>query len=245
MTKEYCMAFLNDEISSLMRDNGASMCGFADLSRVDGRPEGMPPRAVSLAVALDREIVSAILDGPTADYQAEYDRVNARLNELTALLADWLSERGYDVMAFPATVTDSVEDWRAELRFPFQHKTAARLAGLGWIGKSALFLNREYGSAFRLSTVATDAPIETGIALEKSLCGACTACVDACPSHAILGRLWDESMEREDYYDARACYQQTERYIDERGMRSNVCGICIAVCPWTRRYLERGTPGCR
>jgi len=235
---------LNDEISSLLQENGASFCGFADISGISALPDGLPPRAVSIAVTLDVEIARSIADGPTKAYQDEYDRVNEKLNSLTALLAGWLENRAYAAVSFPATVSDAGDSWKQKLRVPFQHKTAATRAGLGWIGKNALLLNKTYGSAFRLSTVVTDAPFDVGVPVVKSQCGGCTVCVNACPSGAIKGVLWEPGMKREEYLDARACYNQTCVFIEEQGLRSNLCGICVSVCPWTRRYLDRDVPVC-
>ena len=63
----------------------------------------------------------------------------------------------------------------------FPHKTAATQAGLGWIGKTALFVSPRLGPRLRLATVFTDAELPVGEPVTEGRCGSCRRCVDACP----------------------------------------------------------------
>ncbi len=126
---------------------------------------------------------------------------------------------------------------------PFQHKTVATRAGLGWIGKNALLITREYGSAVRLASVLTDAPLPVGKPVNHSSCGDCANCVGVCPGGAIKGINWQLGMYRDEFYDAQRCRETALAQAGKVGIDRTVCGMCIAVCPWTRRYIEQALAG--
>lgn len=123
------------------------------------------------------------------------------------------------------------------MRGLFSHKMAAVLAGLGGIGRSALFLSNEYGPALRLSTVLTDFPIETSSPV-PSPCTNCGICVQKCPVGALTGRQWEPGLSRDELIDARKCSAYMKKAYQKIG-RGAVCGICMAVCPLSRRGTAR------
>lgn len=117
---------------------------------------------------------------------------------------------------------------------PVLEKPIAARAGLGWLGKNTLLLTKEEGSFFFLGEILTDLPIPTDPPVEASSCGPCKACVEACPTGAILpsGKL-----------DARLCiaYLTIEHKSDiplelrpAIGNRIFGCDDCQLVCPWNR-----------
>ena len=172
------------EITQLLQGGGANLVGFANLA---GLPAGVRhdlPRAVAFAVALNAEIVASIIDGPTKPYYAEYRRVNHLLTELSESAAALLRRYGYQAVSSAAT-DEGVDAKTHSTLLP--HKTVATLAGLGWIGKCALLVSEDYGSAVRLNRVLTDAPLPTATPVVASRCGQCRACVDACPGQVPTG----------------------------------------------------------
>ena len=64
---------LNAEIESMLKEYGANLVGFADVTKLPGKVTGGLPRAVSITVALNPAIVKAISDGPTRLYYSEYE----------------------------------------------------------------------------------------------------------------------------------------------------------------------------
>ena len=232
---------LEQEISERLIGAGAVVVGFADLAPLDEPTRQGLPRAVSFGMPLTPSIVADITEGPTEEYSAEYHRLNALLTQLGQDLAGFIENRGWKAQARPAT-----GDWvAATLRAPFQHKTAATLAGLGWIGKCALLVTPAYGPAVRLASVLTDAPLRTGDPLTESRCGDCTACVDICPGKACSGKAWRQGMPREEFWDPKACMAGMQKVSMARLQRSGICGMCIAACPLTRAYLRRTPQLCR
>ena len=68
--------------------------------------------------------------------------------------------------------------------------------GLGWIGKTALFVSPQFGPAVRLATVFTDLDLPAGDALVEGNCGDCRSCVDACPAGCGRDVQWRAGMPR-------------------------------------------------
>lgn len=232
------MSSQKEWISALKKElhnRGASVVAFADLYELPEEVCQGYPYGISIGVALNPGIIAQIVEGPTSDYEAEYNRVNRLLETLAALAAQYLQQQGFE--ALPATVTLTKLD-ETSLATALPHKTVATRAGVGWIGKCALLVTKEFGSAIRLATVLTDAQLPATLAVNTSCCGACHACVDVCPVGAPTGIEWHAGMQRDRIYDAFACYRQTKQWVKQRNLTYHICGMCIATCPWTQQYLR-------
>ncbi len=222
-------------LKKLLESQGASFVTFADLSELPTEPRRGYLYGVSIGVALNPDIMTGITNGPTKEYEAEYNRVNRLLGELAEAGAEYLRQRGFEALPSAATVGKPDEEYLAT---PLPHKTVATRAGVGWIGKCALLVTKEFGSAIRLTTLLTNADLPTAFAVDESYCGDCCACVDICPVRAPSGKAWRVGMLRENFFDAFACYRTTGRWMRERNLNHHICGMCIAVCPWTQRYCS-------
>lgn len=223
------------ELRRLLSDRGAALVGCADLEPLPPEVREELPRAVSIGVALAPSIVAGNVDGPTVDYAAEYARVNALLNRLAEDAAGLLRRSGHRAVAVGATVEKlDLETLATSL----PHKTVATRAGLGWVGKCALLITKGFGAAVRLSTVLTDASLKVGKPVEASRCGECTECVEVCPAGAPSGRHWQAGQRRESFFDAFACCRMAQQRAGRIGSPYTICGICIAVCPHTKRYTD-------
>ena len=230
---------LNDELITLLKSRGANLVGFADLQEINTDIRDGFPFGVSIAVALNPKIIAGIKDGPNRPYYEEYKRVNHLLDQLSRQVAEYLEQKGYKATSSIAT-NAGIDLQTLSTRLP--HKTTATRAGLGWIGRCALLVTEDYGSAVRLTTVLTNANLKTGNSINSSDCGNCLVCVDTCPGNAITGADWQAGIPRESLYDAFACRKtagEFEKTIE--GVHENICGICITVCPWTKKYLEKSS----
>ena len=227
------MSDLCRELDALLRAEGADLVGFADLK---GVPEANLPFGVAVAVSLPKEIVRSIEDGPNLSYYEMYHNVNARLDRIVMVGESFLVERGFRAFAQTTQSVVRLDDHRTQL----PHKTVATRAGLGWIGRCALLVTEAYGSALRISSLITDAPLKCHEGVSISRCGRCRACVEHCPSGAVAGEAWSAGLPRERLVDADRCAETARALCMERfGKQATLCGKCIVVCPYTRRYLSK------
>jgi epoxyqueuosine reductase len=209
--------------------------GYADLRGLLGDEFRHCQFAVSIVRKLDDGVIDAVSQGPTQEYFDLYQSVNNELNDRARAISERLV--AVDVRAVPvrATVHDGELDdrFKSNLRYKFSHKMAATCAGLGWIGKTDLFISKKYGPRVRLATVLTDVPlVPSHPPVEESLCGACSACVDACPAGAANGGLWNTGSDSDDFYDAFKCMRYCKTISRSNLHREvSLCGICVSVCP--------------
>ncbi len=223
------MEALKAQLNEILCREGAEKWGVADFSAL--LPYGFP-RGVSVAVSLPRHMVEELKEGPTREYYYLYKELNARLDRIITAGARFLEERGYESRAITSDHTQFIDPYRSVL----PHKTAARLAGLGRIGKSGLLITPEYGAAVRLSTLLTKAPLTPDKPLEGEVCGDCRLCAEICPAGALHGESWREGKERDEILDAPTCFAcQKEQMMSRFGLDSDLCGRCFALCPHTRR----------
>ena len=231
---------LLDELRAILVEQGAALVGVADLNQLEGElvyapEEGVFPVGISVAVPLPPEIVDDIREKPTATYAQVYCELNAQLDAIVLAGERFLADRGYNALALTNSRVNETRIDRYQTQLP--HKTVARLAGLGWIGKSCLLVTPQYGPAVRISTLLTDAPLPCTEPIVESRCGACTQCTNACPGHAIKGVLWQEGSSRSDRLDLEACVAHMRQA--SPGLEEDlICGACIAACPYAQRYIR-------
>ncbi len=225
---------LNKQVEQLLRKYGADLVAFGDVS---GLAPGGYQRAVVAAIALPPEIIEEIPVGPTPAYLQLYQDYNRRLEEMNRACAAFLEEQGHRSFA----LCGENAPWSREtMASPFPYKTAATRAGMGWIGKCALLVTPEFGSAIRLTAVLTDAPLEVAQPITHARCGNCTACMEACPGRAVQGQLWQAGLGRDALVDIPACDKAARDLAEVTlGRRTTICGRCFAACPYTKAYLER------
>lgn len=141
-----------------------------------------------------------------------------RLQKLSEKIASQIGEFGYRVF------TDSAPVLEVEL---------AEKAGLGWRGKHTLLLSRTAGSWFFLGEIYTDLPLPVDAPLSNH-CGKCNACIDACPTGAIVAPY---------QVDARRCISYLTIELKDSipevlrpmiGNRVYGCDDCQLTCPWNR-----------
>lgn len=212
---------MNNYIVQFLEERFVSDVGFAKC--IDTPFEGLT-NAVSMVFHLSDAVVEQIDDAPTHTYFQHYRTMNAYMDQIAHQLVMSLQQKGHNAAAVPAS--QSVEG----LQGIFSHKKAAVSAGLGYIGKSCLFISNKFGPRVRLVTVFTDAPVKTVCLPQKSECGDCDICAKACRAMAIKNVNFCEGMSREDIYDAKACSDYMKDKFKHIG-RGAVCGVCMKVCP--------------
>ena len=222
---------LDDELKAVLEANGAKLVGYGDMQDV---PNCKYRYGVSVAINVPVHILKQLLEGPTKEYYEMYHELNSQLDEIIQAGVTYLQEQGYHAYGQTTDVVKKDEHWQT----PVPHKTVATRAGLGWIGKSCLLVTPQYGSAIRLSSLLTDAPLTCQAPIDQSRCGACQVCVKACPAGALKGTLWNKDIDRHEIFDREKCKKkQTEIMKARTGIETDLCGQCFAVCPHTRKYL--------
>lgn len=193
-------------------------------------PERVLAGARSMVVGLyDYQRKPAIHPGSTVGRVARYAQHDYYdlLREGLGVIAEILIDAGFKarVVADSNALVDRNAAWRA---------------GLGWYGKNSQLLAPGAGSWFVLGAVVTDARVAGDLEIEADGCGSCTACLDGCPTDALVAP---------GVLDARRCIawlvQAAEPipvpYREAVGDRLYGCDICQEVCP-PNRVLERKRP---
>ena len=175
--------------------------------------------------------IPKVLQNPSLGYISRYalgrdyhKLMRKRLNTLATKITSVISTSAYRVFSDSAPVLE---------------KAVAEKAGVGWIGKHTNLINRQASSWFFLDEIYTDLPLPIDTPV-KNHCGTCKACIDVCPTQAIIGPY---------QLDARRCisYLTIELRgsipIEFRPMLGNRiygCDDCQLVCPWNRSRNNQG-----
>ncbi|MCC8048066.1 MAG: 4Fe-4S binding protein [Oscillospiraceae bacterium] len=225
---------LTEELLELLHSEGAALAGIADMRGVTGCAYSA---GAAVALPLPRHIVRDLKTAPTQEYLEAYSELNRRLNAIVTAGEQFLLSRGCEAYAQTTERISAEKDRPAAV----PHKTVATRAGLGWIGKNCLLVTPRYGSAVRLSSILTNAPLKCDEAIDSSRCGNCALCVAACPGGALHGTLWHAGAARAEIVDVDRCYD-TQREVFRRavGGERDLCGKCFAVCAYTQKYLAEG-----
>lgn len=168
----------------------------------------------------------AVLRNPNKAYISRYALgrdyhrlMRKRLTKLTEKISAVIGPFGYRAFCDSAPVLE---------------KPLAEKAGLGWIGKHTNLINAKAGSWFFLGEIYTDLPLPIDEPVQKSHCGSCKACLDICPTQAIIAPY---------LLDARRCISYLTIELPDAiplelrpliGNRIYGCDDCQIICPWNK-----------
>lgn len=195
------------------------------------RPALLQPgttRIISARMDYLPETASAInqaLDNPYSAYISRYalgrdyhKLMRNRLQKLADKIQNEVGDFGYRAFVDSAPVLE---------------KALAEKAGLGWIGKHSNLINRKAGSWFFLGEIFTDLQLPVDSATENH-CGTCKACLDICPTQAIVGPYQVDARRCVSYLTIELHGSIPEPLRPLLGNRIYGCDDCQLVCPWNR-----------
>lgn len=183
--------------------------------------------AISLVFKLSDYVVENITEGPTYEYFHHYRTINAAIDRAVYQIGVEIEREGYTYLPIAASQTVG---GHASMRGLFSHKQAAARAGLGVIGRNALFIANGIGPKVRLGTIFTNMPFENAKEETPKGCMGCGKCAAVCPSGAIYNVDFDPEHPEKDLLNRMVCSDYMKKAYQHIG-RGSVCGICMANCP--------------
>jgi epoxyqueuosine reductase len=236
------MQKINDIIIRHLVPEKNFIYGYADLTGLIDKKFGGFNWGISIGRKLDNAIVDKIAEGPTKEYFSHYKQINDELESLTYRISADLNKNEIETINISPTVSISELDttYYHSLRTDLSHKMVATRAGMGWIGKTDLFISKEIGPRLRLVSILLKTPVKSNVRpINKSRCGKCNICVENCPAKAANGILWNINVDREIFFDPWKCRDQCAEFGRLKlGMNTRVCGICVSVCPIGKQKTE-------
>ncbi len=210
-------------LKKFAQSQGIDLFGVADISAVKNdfqlseKLVAKLDKAVCLGIRLSQSILDEISNAPTRLYFHHYRTVNASLDQAALKAANFIQNKGFHSLPVPASIILDWENQRAHL----SHKKLGVLAGLGWIGRNNLLVNRKIGSQFRLATILTDMPLKLDNPV-KEYCETCQLCVKICPAQAIKENPGD--------FDHLGCFEKLKEFQKNKLVDQYICGVCVNVC---------------
>jgi epoxyqueuosine reductase QueG len=210
-------------IRDAAKDLGADLFGACNIKSIEKylhdsirEDAGLMKYAVSIGLRLSSAVVEGIKNEPTLIYKHHYSAVNRCLDQIALKISGQIQKLGCRAMPIPAS---QIVDWDLQLGH-LSHRVAAYESGLGWIGRSTLLVNPDFGSRVRYVTILTDMPFKTDKPIELN-CADCRACIELCPAQAIT----------ETGYDKEKCLAKLKEFAKNQGIGQFICGVCVKACP--------------
>jgi len=214
---------MKTELIFELNTRGADFIKIVDISMLSEKENRGYNTAILVGMVLSPEFIYG-LSKETITVPSEFWEKEHRTHELAEWTADFIIAKGYK--AFAQSDGNLINGYfeQATKTTVLPHKKIAILSGMGWIGKSNLFITEEYGSALCLCTILTNAPLPTEkTSMIMPNCGECTVCKDICPTSAIHGTTWEPGMNRDLIVDVYHC---------------ECCLKCLVKCPCTQKYMK-------
>lgn len=120
---------------------------------------------------------------------------------------------------------------------PVMDKAWAVRAGIGWMGKHSNIINKKIGSWFFIANVITNFEFDYDLPIED-FCGSCTACIESCPTNAIIDEYVVDANKCISYLTIENKNEIPEKFKDKFNNWIFGCDICQDVCPWNNKFSQ-------
>lgn len=125
---------------------------------------------------------------------------------------------------------------------PVLDRAWATRSGLGWIGKNSNLISKKTGSFFFIAELITDLDLEYDNPVTTDHCGSCTACIDACPTQAIVDPMVVDGSKCISYFTIELKGNIPGEFEDKFDDWMFGCDVCQDVCPWNRFSKPHSEP---
>lgn len=177
----------------------------------------------------DCELSDTVIENPELGFISRYALgrdyhkvMRKRLQKLSEKIKNQVGDFGYRVFVDSAPVLE---------------KALAEKSGLGWIGKHTNLINQKAGSWFFLGEIYTDLPLPPTMSVDQPVqnhCGTCSACIDACPTRAIVAPYRVDARRCISYLTIELHGAIPVEFRQAMGNRIYGCDDCQLCCPWNR-----------
>jgi epoxyqueuosine reductase len=120
---------------------------------------------------------------------------------------------------------------------PVLEKAWAHQAGLGWIGRHSILINKKIGSFIFLGVIIIDSELNYDAPLPGDHCGSCRLCIEACPTQAINGNRTIDARKCISWLTIEKKTPVPEEIKEKLGGRIFGCDLCQEVCPWNKNAI--------
>jgi epoxyqueuosine reductase len=124
---------------------------------------------------------------------------------------------------------------------PVLDKAWAKRSGLGWVGKNANLINKKQGSFFFIAELIIDLELEPDGPVTDH-CGTCRACIDACPTEAIVEPYVVDGSKCISYFTIELKKELPAEWVSKMDGWLFGCDVCQDVCPWNRFSVVNSEP---
>ncbi len=124
---------------------------------------------------------------------------------------------------------------------PVLEKAWAAKSGLGWVGKNSNLISKQKGSFFFLAELILDLNLDADTIVTDH-CGTCTACIDACPTGAIVGDKIVDGSKCISYFTIELKENVPSEWKEKLDGWAFGCDVCQDVCPWNRFSIHHNEP---
>ena len=216
-------------IKSLFMSLGADACGIANVDRFKDAPAGFHPKDIygdceSVVVFIKRLPKGLLQTSPRICYTHATDTSVLELDRIAFEASLALEDLG--TLAVPLPCDSPYDSWNEQTHTGkglLSMRHAAKLAGLGSLGKNTLLVHRDFGNMVNIGAVLTNLTLKSDPLCEEFCLPSCRLCIESCPVQAIDGLSVNQTL----------CRPYTLG-TNTRGFSVYQCNQCRLVCP--RRF---------